>query len=424
MPTVTHLEALEILDSRGCPTLEITCVLDEAVRARAAVPVAVHPGAHEAVPLFDGEQSRHGGRGCRKAVAVCEGEIRAGLSGKRFRNQAALDRALIALDGTANRGRLGGNTLLGISVAFARAMAILRGVPLYRHIAELSEHKPGNLPRPVVSLFSHDPSQPRDRGPLDVRLVPSAAASLDEALSVAAAVRRAAVNLIRDKYQVPVAVATDGGLVAPFFDTEAVLADAVEAVRAAGFDPDQDIELQLGGAASERYDNGWYRIDRERLLPKEVIDRYDHWVEQFPLGAIEDGLHEEDWDSWTALRQRLDGRADVVGSNLISANVSRAKRAVSEKAVSGVLLKPGQAATLTEMVEAVAPIRAAGLALVVGARGGETEDDWLADLSVGLGADYLQLGAVSGAERTAKFNRLLAVEKKNRWPLQRPPATG
>jgi enolase len=419
MPTVTHLEALEILDSRGCPTLEVTCVLDEAVRAKAAVPAFDHRGRYEAVPLHDHEPDRYEGRGCRKAVALCEGEVRSALSGKRYRNQAAFDKALIALDGTSNRGRLGANSLLAISVAFARGQAILRGVPLYRHLAELATLKPALLPRPVISLFSRDEHEPRDRGSLELRLVPVAATSLDQALSVAAAVRRSATALIRDKYQTPPTASSDGGLVAPFFDTESMLNDAVEVVRAAGLVPDEDVELVLAVDASSRHDNGWYRIDRERLLPREVVERYDQWVEHFPLMAIEDGLGDEDWEHWSALRAKLEGRADVVAADLLSASVPRITRAATEKAASTLHLKPGQVATVTEMVEAVAAARAGGLALVVGARGGETEDDWLADMAVGFGAEYLYLGAVTGAERTSKYNRLLAVEKKNRWPLQR-----
>lgn len=424
MPTVTHLEALEILDSRGCPTLEVTCVLDEAVRAKAAVPAAANQGRYEAVPLHDGDSERHDGRGCRKAVALCEGEIRAALAGKRFRNQAALDKALTTLDGTANRGRLGANTMLGISLAFARGQAILRGIPLYRHLAELVDLKPTMLPRPVLSLFSRDDHEPRDRGPLELRLVPVAAGSLDQALAVAAAVRRVAGALIQDRYQTPLTIASDGGLVAPFFDTETMLTDAVEVVRAAGLVPDEDVELVLAAEATTRHDSGWYRIDRERLLPHEVVDRYDQWVEHFPLMAIEDGLGDEDWEHWSLLRSKLAGRADVVAGDLLSASAPRISRAAADKAASTLHLKPGQVATLTEMVEAVTTARTGGMALMVGARLGETEDDWLADLAVGFGAEYLYLGAALGAERTAKLNRLLAIDKKNRWPLQRLPDAG
>jgi enolase len=422
MPVVTHLEALEILDSRGRPSLEVVCVLDEAVRAKVLVPGTRGLTPGQPAPLYDGDEDRHGGRGCRKAVAQVEGAIRGALVGKRFRSQAVLDKALAAIGAGADGPRAGANAELAVSMAFARAGAILRGVPLHRHFADLSEEKLARLPSPIVALFGRNEHDPPDRGLLAVATVASAAASMDDALSTTAAVRASAEQLLRNKYGGLPAVAPGGALAAPFFDSDAMIADAVEAIREAGREPGRQLQLVLAIDGRRRHDAGWYRVDRERLTTGEVIDHLGQFVDKFPLAAVEDPLHEEDPAGFQALRARLKGKARLVARDLHAADPARIAKVAAAEAVDAVLLEPGRLATVSDAVAALQAARKARLGVVVAASDAETEDDWLADLAVGLGADYVQLGALWGAQNTAKYNRLLAIEKRNRWPVYRASA--
>ena len=421
MPTVTHLEALEILDCRGVPTLEVSCVLDGGVRGNAAAPSAGSPGPHEVVELRDVEDPRHRRLGCHRAVAAVEGEIRTALVGKRFGDQAALDRALRLLDGTSDRSRLGGNTSFAVSLAFARAHAAGRGVPLFRHFGELINANPARLPAPIITLFSNTPSPSGDRGPLGLSVIPAEATSIDAALAVATMLRRNAEALSREKFDGRVGVAPDGGLEAPFYDTTSMLTHAEAVVRASGEGgPARPaVEWVLRASANRRFDAGWYRIDREKLTGKEVIDRLATWASRWPLAALIDPLAADEWPQWTALTARLPAATLTAGDDLLATNLVRVEKAVTEKAARAVVIKPAQAGSLTDAARTVRFARKAGLALIVSGRSGETEDDWITDLAVGWGAEYLQAGAVAGSERLAKYNRLLAIEKKTRWPIYR-----
>jgi enolase len=420
MPTLTHLQALEVLDSRGSPTIEVSCVLDGSVRGNAAVPLAGSPGRAEVFDLRDDEPARYRGGGRRKAVALVEGEIRAALVGRRFTDQAALDRALTALDGTETLARLGGNTACGISLAFARAQAAAHAVPLFRHFGEMIGKGPARLPMPVVTLFSRDGNDAPDRGPLDLAVLPLAATSVDEALALGVHLSATAETAARARYQQGVAVAHDGATRAPFFDTDSMLELAVQAVRSAERDPEKDARLVLLGQASQRFEDGWYRIDREKLTPKEVIDHFAAWTAKYPVHAVEDPLAEEDWDSWTALCARIGGHVKLAGDHLLCTQARRVKRAADQQACNALVIKPSQCGTLTEAAEALRLARKAGWTIVVAGRTGETEDDWLTDLAVGWGAELLRIGGVRRSERLAKYNRLLRIEKKTHWPLHRP----
>ncbi|HEY0708866.1 MAG TPA: hypothetical protein VGG33_18805 [Polyangia bacterium] len=415
MPTVTHLEALEIIDCRGVPTLEVSCVLDGGVRGNATAPAAGSPGPAEVAELRDGEE-RHRGLGCRKAVALVEGEIRSALVGKRFSDQAALDKVLRNLDGTANRSKLGGNTSFAVSLAFARAHAAGRSMPLFRHFAELVGATPVRLPAPIFTLFSHTPGEAADRGPLSLSFVLTQATTVDEALAMATSVRRQADTTVRRVFDGRVAVAPDGGFEAPFYDTKTMLGQAEQIVQACGA---TGVEWVLKGAGARRYDLGWYRLDREKLTAKEVIDRLGDWGARHPLAAVIDPLGAEDWGAWKNLCERVSASVLVAGDDLLASHLVRVEKAAADKAVRAVVIKPSQAGSLTDAARTVRYARKAGLALVVSGRSGETEDDWIADLAVGWNAEYLQAGAVAGSERLSKYNRLLAIEKKTRWPIWR-----
>jgi len=421
MPTVTHLEAIEILDSRGFPTLEVACVVDEAVRGKAAVPTAAAAGPRQPAPRHDGEPGRYQGRGTRQAVAEVQGTIRSAVMGRRFRSQEALDKALRALvPGPGERP--GANSLLGVSVAFARACALLRGIPLFRHLADVADFKPDALPRPAVALFGRAPAEPEDRGPLALTTVPLVETSLDEALAQARAVRTGAERLLLAHHGPSAGRGQSGTLAAPFFDTDAVIAAATEAITGTGAEPGRQLGVGLLVGGRLRHDDGWYRIDRERLTPREVVEQLGRLSERFPVVAVEDGLGSEDWEHWKALHDRLAPRTRVVAHELTGADPERIARASSGGAADAIRLDPADLATVSDAADAATAARRARLAVIVGAADAETEDDWLADLAVGLGAAEVQFGGLAGAERTAKYNRLLAIASKHPWPLVKPAA--
>src|SRR4051794_18519129 len=331
MPVVTHLEALEILDSRGRPTVQASCVLDGGVRASASVPSGSAPGLLEALELRDGDSARYRGLGCRKVVAHIEGEIRSALLNKRFADQTTLDRALLLLDGTEKKSRLGANAVLAVSVAFARAHAAIRGLPLYQHCADIMGHTLTRLPRPVVSLFSG--LTPADeRGDVRELAIVPAAATVDEALATAHAVYEAASALIARKYRLRPLSAEDGGLAAPFSDTDAMLAVAVDAIRAAEREPGRDVFLALDVGARGLQDSGWYRLDGEKLTPSELADRVVRWTERFPIVSVVDPLGDEDWEHWPELAKRLGERLAVLGDDLLCTCPTRLKRAIGARA--------------------------------------------------------------------------------------------
>lgn len=417
MPTIETLHGLEILDSRGRPTVQATLSLASGARAGAQVPAGASTGGAEARELRDGDPRRYRGLGCRRAVGNVSGEIRFALAGRDIPDQAALDESLIALDGTPDKGRLGANAILAVSLAFARAVAAERRLPLYRHLADVAGlPAPAALPRPTINLFSGGKHAGGQVPIQDVLLVPLAATTMDEALATVAAVYAAAADLTARRYGVRALVADEGGLAPPFPAPEAMLADAVEAVVAAGFAPGREVALAVDVAASHFWRDGRYHLDAP-LEPRTMIERIAGWLDTHPILSVEDGLAEDDWVHWPALRQRIGGRALVLGDDLLTTNPARIRRAIATGAASALLLKVNQIGTLTEAAAARGLAREAGWAVTVSARSGETEDDWLADLAVGWAGDHIKIGSITRSERLAKYNRLLEIEAATGLPL-------
>ncbi len=417
MPTIEAIHGMEILDSRGRPTVQATMVLAGGASARAQVPSGASTGGAEARELRDGDPTRYRGLGCRRAVENLTDEIGPVVSGRAFPDQAAFDQLLIDLDGTRDKGRLGANAILAASLAFARAHAAQRGLPLYRHLADVAFlTPPTSLPRPTVNLFSGGKHAGGQVAIQDVLVVPMRATMIDEALAAVAAVYAAASELCGKKYGSRPLVADEGGLAPEFPSPEAMLGDATEAIRLAGFSPGAEVALAVDVAASHFYEDGRYRID-EALEPSAMIDRISAWLDAFPIVSVEDGLAEEDWGGWPLLRQRIGGRVLVLGDDLLATNPLRIRRAIGAEAATALLLKVNQIGTLTEAANALALARGAGWAVTVSARSGETEDDWLADLAVGWGGDQIKVGSITRSERLAKYNRLLEIEAETGWPL-------
>ena len=412
---VSDLRGREVLDSRGRPTVEARCALAGGGRGRASVPSGASTGSAEALDRRDGGR-RYGGLGCRAAAASVGGEIRDALAGRAW-DQAGLDAALVELDGTPSRGRLGANAILGASLAFARACADERGVPLWRHLADVAGEEPTALPRPTINLLSGGKHAGGQVEVQDVLVVPASARTVDEALATTYAVYAAAAELARERYGARPLTADEGGLAPEVPDAEAMLELAVAAIERAGLAPGADVALAVDVAASHFREGEGYRVGNALLSTRAMVERVAGWLDSYPLVSVEDGLAEDDWDGWPALRARLGGRALVLGDDLLCTQAALVARAVEAGAADALLLKVNQVGTLSEADRARRLARESGWAVTVSARSGETEDDWLADLAVGWSGDQLKVGSITQSERLAKWNRLLEIEADTGLPL-------
>jgi len=416
--TITHLSGLEILDSRGRPTVQAMCRLASGAVGIASAPSGASTGAAEAHELRDGDPTRYRGLGCRRAVANIKGELAATLCGQALEGQQALDQAMIALDGTPHKERLGANAILAVSLAFARAVAAEQNQSLYAYFATmLDQPLRQQLPRPTINLFSGG-KHAGGQAPLqDVLVVATSAQTIDDAMAMTVAVFQAAADLCQHKYGMRLLTADEGGLAPPFADAETMLSDAVTAIEAAGLVPGRDVMLAVDVASSHFYADGYYHLGTARLDGAQMANQIGAWVERYPIVSVEDGLAEEDWAHWPLLYERIGKRALVLGDDLLCTNPVRIRRAVDERAANALLLKVNQIGSLTEAAQAYTLARAAGWMVTISARSGETEDNWLADLAVGWGGDQLKVGSVTQSERLAKYNRLLAIEAETGWPI-------
>ncbi len=417
MPAIDQLHAIEILDSRGRPTLQASCRFRDGSQGSASVPSGASTGAAEAHELRDGDPQRYRGRGCRVAVANIRGEINAALKGRQIDNQESLDRTLVELDGTPQKTRLGANALLAVSLAWARANAARQGLPLYRYFGQMPGFgPPTGLPRPTVNLFSGG-AHAGGQVPLqDLLILPRRTQEMAGALEICVAVYESAADLIGDKYDARRLTADEGGLAPPFTRCEDMFEDALLAIENAGYRPGEDVCLALDVAASQFYRDGRYRLEGS-LSAEAMIELLSDWAQRWPVVSIEDGLAENDWAHWPQLRRRLAGRALVLGDDLLCTNPARIQRAIDENAADALLLKVNQIGTLTEAARSCQLAREAGWHVTVSARSGETEDNWLADLAVGWHGQHIKIGSITQSERLAKYNRLLAIADATGMPI-------
>jgi enolase len=425
MSKIDKLTALEILDSRGRPTVQATCTLVSGAVATVSVPSGASTGAAEALELRDGDPKRYRGLGCRKAVAHINDDLNRALAGQHFADQAALDQAMLALDGTPNKARLGANAILAVSLAFARAVAAERRTSLYQHFADIlagADHAPlTTLPRPTINLFSGGKHAGGQVPIQDVLVVPAAATTMDDALAMTVACFQAAAELTQRKYQMRTLTADEGGLAPPFANAAAMLDDAVEAIRDAGYTPGKEVALAIDVASSHFYAGQRYHLDGDALDSAGMVGRIAEWLVRYPIVSVEDGLAEEDWGQWPDLRNAIGGKALVLGDDLLCTNPTRIQRAIDMGAADALLLKVNQIGTLTEAAQACRLARGAGWRVTISARSGETEDNWLADLAVGWTGDQIKVGSITQSERLAKYNRLLAIEAETQLPLVKWP---
>ncbi len=412
---ITSVRARQILDSRGNPTVEADVMLEEGVMGRAAVPSGASTGAHEAHELRDADKSRFGGKGVSKAVAYVNGEIANAVVGKNAGDQRGVDQALIALDGTDNKGRLGANAILAVSLAVAQAAARSQKKPLYEYLGGLSRSpREPLLPLPLCNVINggaHTDWQSTDVQ--EFMLAPVGAAAFSESLRMLTEVFHALKKVIGSKGY-GTTVGDEGGF-GPRLKggNEEALALIAEAIEKAGYRLGEDIALALDVAATELWNDGKYtsKLEQVDFTLEQMVDWYAKMCAQYPIRSIEDGLGEEDWDGWKKLTERLGDKVQLVGDDLLVTNVAFLERGIKEKAANAILVKVNQIGTLSETIDAVDMAHAAGWKAVISHRSGETEDTTIAHLAVGLGTGQIKTGSVSRTDRTAKYNELLRIEE-------------
>lgn len=419
MSVIEKLYSLEILDSRGRPTLKTTCQLKSGIIAEVSVPSGASTGEHEAHELRDGDKKRYGGFGVRNAVEHVNNDLAELLCGRDWKQQS-LDAAMNQLDGTANKSRLGANAILSVSLAFARACAAEKGIPLYQHFANLADNKTQYLPRLTINLFSGGKHAGGQVPIQDLLIVPASATTIDESLSMSYAVYQSAAKLIFEKYGMRSLTADEGGLAPAFDNIEQMFEDAIQAIENAELRCPQDVALAVDVASSHFYQEQKYFYNTQGASAAEMTEEIENWVKRFGVVSVEDGLAENDWENWPQLRTRLESTSPevlVLGDDLLCTNPARIQRAIDESAANALLLKVNQIGTLSEAMQALHLAKNAGWKVTVSARSGETEDNWLADLAVGWGADQIKIGSITQSERLAKYNRLLEIEKETGWPV-------
>jgi enolase len=410
---IESIRARQILDSRGNPTVEAEVALDSGARGRAAVPSGASTGEFEAVELRDGGEAWLG-KGVSRAVENVNGEIAAALKGARAAEQGALDETMIELDGTPNKGRLGANAILGVSLAAAKAVALDSGQPLYRYLAELyGGGEPSLLPVPLMNVLNGGAHADNSVDFQEFMVVPAGAAGFAECLRVGTEVFHALKKSLASK-GLSTAVGDEGGFAPDLDSNEAALQAVLAGVEAAGYEPGSDVWIALDPATSEVYEGGAYVLEHEgRTLSSEEMAAY--WEDacaRYPIVSIEDGMDEEDWDGWKALTERIGERVQLVGDDLFVTNPERLRRGIELGVGNSILVKVNQIGTLSETLEAIRIARDAGYTAVISHRSGETEDTTIADLAVATGAGQIKTGAPSRSDRVAKYNRLLRIEEE------------
>lgn len=412
MSIISRIHAREVLDSRGRPTIEVEVHCQDGARGRAIVPSGASTGRHEAVELRDGDPTRHGGKGVRRAVGNVSDIIAPALCGRPVAEQRAIDQTLCELDGTANKSRLGANAILGVSLACAHAAAASRGVSLWRY---LDAEGRARLPLPMVNLISGGLHAGGNLDVQDFLLLPIGARSYSEALEMTTAVYRTLGEILTQSGFEGVLVGDEGGFGPRLQSNEQAIEMILQAFQKLELAPGRQAAIALDVASSHFYTDGKYRFSSgrgEALTSAEMVARLVDWVNAYPIYSIEDGLAEDDWAGWEELTAALGGRVQLIGDDLFCTNPERLCRGIGAKVANAVLVKVNQIGTLTETLEVVRIAREAGYRAVISARSGETEDATLADLAVATGAGQIKIGSVARSERLAKYNQLLRIEEE------------
>jgi enolase len=407
---IKDVKAREILDSRGNPTIEVDMLLEDGSFGRAAVPNGASTGEHEAVELRDGDKARYQGKGVLKAVANVNGEIRKKVKGKDALKQGELDQTLIDLDGTENKGRLGANAILGVSLATAKAAAISKGMPLYRYIGG---DKAKTLPIPMMNILNGGAHADNNVDLQEFMIMPVGADSFREALRWGAEVFHNLKAILHDK-KLSTAVGDEGGFAPDLRSNEEAVEAILAAIDRAGYKAGKDVAIALDPAASSFYEDGKYILEAEPKREnsgRDMIDFYSRWIERYPIISIEDGLAEDDWDGWKAMTEMMGDKIQIVGDDLFVTNVKRLRMGIQKKVANSILIKVNQIGTLTETLDAIDLARKSGYTAVVSHRSGETEDTTISHLVVAVNTGQIKTGSVCRSERICKYNELLRIEE-------------
>lgn len=407
---IRSIRAREILDSRGNPTVEAEVRLADGALGRAAVPSGASTGDYEAVELRDGDRDRYGGKGVLKAVANVNDLIAPALTGMPAGEQERVDAALIALDGTPNKSKLGANAILSVSLAVAHAAADSASLPLYQY---LSKGAAELMPLPMFNILNGGRHAEGSVEFQEFMVAPVGADSFAEALRMGSEVYHALRRILHDEGW-PTTIGDEGGFAPPLARNDDAVTLALRAIEAAGYRPGDDIALALDPATSELEADGRYVLAQEgrTLASEELVDLWEGWLDRYPIVSIEDGMAQDDWPGWQLLTQRLGSRVQLVGDDVFVTNVERIRRGIKEGSANAVLIKVNQIGTLTETLAAMAEAGKAGWSCVMSHRSGETEDTTIADLVVATGCGQIKSGAPARGERTAKYNRLLRIEEE------------
>ncbi len=409
MPAISSVTAREILDSRGNPTIEVDVTLDDGAAGRAAVPSGASTGAHEALELRDGDPKRYGGKGVQQAVRNVESIIAPVLTGADATDQLAIDRALIDLDGTPNKAKLGANAMLGVSMAVARAAAVATSQPLYRYLGGTLAR---TLPVPMLNVINGGAHAANTVDFQEFMIVPVGAPTFSEALRMSAEVFHALKKVLLRR-KLGTGVGDEGGFAPDLKSDEEAITVIIEAIEAAGYKPGSDVCLALDAAASELFDKGKYNFKKSGTGAKsadEMIELYGKWVNKYPIVSIEDGLAEGDWAGWAELTAALGDRVQLVGDDNFVTNPEFLARGIEEDVANAILIKLNQIGTVSETLETIEMARVNSYQCIISHRSGETEDTFIADLAVATNAGQIKTGSASRTDRVAKYNQLLRIE--------------
>ena len=407
---IALIKAREILDSRGNPTIEVDVRLAGGAMGHAAVPSGASTGVHEALELRDGDAKRFGGKGVRNAVANVDGAIARRLKGMDALDQKSIDGAMITLDGTENKSKLGANAMLGVSLAAAHAGATSRGEPLYRYL------NPGAhlMPVPMMNVVNGGRHADSNVDMQEFMIVPVGADNMADAIRIGAEVFHALATVLKKRGH-STNVGDEGGFAPNLKSNEEPIEVILEAIAKAGYRPGADVALALDPASSEFFEDGKYvfaRSDKSARSAEQMVEFYAGWIRQFPIVSIEDGLAEDDWAGWKILTRELGAKIQLVGDDIFVTNPKFLKRGIDEHAANSILIKVNQIGTLTETLATIEMARGAGYTCVISHRSGETEDTTIADLAVATGAGQIKTGSMSRGERTAKYNRLMKIAEE------------
>lgn len=409
---IQNIIAREILDSRGNPTVEVDLTLEDGSFGRAAVPSGASTGSYEAVELRDGG-SRYGGKGVETAVKNANTELKNALVGGDF-DQSTLDKKMIEIDGTENKGRLGANAILGISLAFSHAAAKSKGVKLYEYFAEIGQTGyPVRLPVPMMNILNGGKHAENSTDLQEFMIMPVGAPSFKEALRYGAETFHALKKILAAR-GLNTSVGDEGGFAPSLPNNEAAIEVILEAIKAAGYEAGKDIMIAIDGAATELFIDGKYDLATEnrKLTSAEMVDFYADWCEKYPIISIEDGLAEDDWEGYQIMTEKIGKKVQIVGDDLFVTNIKRLQTGIEKKAANSILIKLNQIGTVSETIDAINMAKKAGFTAVVSHRSGETEDATISDFVVGLGTGQIKTGSLCRSERVCKYNQLLRIEEE------------